>query len=92
MRYFFAKSLIVIQIRLFRLFPPFSLFQRIRLLDFSALVKMQESEVARMLALLEEEAATALARPKVDNNVDNTFLYTALQRQNLPLSENTLRV
>ena len=31
MRYFFAKSLIVNRIRLFRLFPPFSLFQRVRL-------------------------------------------------------------
>ena len=38
MRYCFAKSLIVNQIRLFRLFPPFSLFQRIRLKDFPALV------------------------------------------------------
>ena len=38
MRYFFAKSLIENQIRLFRLFPPFSLFQRIRLLDFPALI------------------------------------------------------
>ena len=35
----FAKSLIVNQIRLFFLFPPFSLFQRIRLSDFPALVQ-----------------------------------------------------
>ena len=47
MKYLFAKSLIVNKIRLFRLFsafsrlfPPFSLFQRIRLLDFSALMLM----------------------------------------------------
>ena len=42
MRYFFAKSLIVTQIRLFRLFLPFPaflrLFHRIRLLDFPALI------------------------------------------------------
>ena len=30
--------------------------------------KMQESEVVRMLALLEQEAATALALPKVQNH------------------------
>ena len=38
MRYFFAKSLIVNQNPLF---PPFSLFQQIRLLDFPALVEKQ---------------------------------------------------
>ena len=51
------------------------------------MVKMQESEVARMLAILEEEATKALAQPKVDNDVDNNLLYTALQRKNLPLIE-----
>ena len=34
--------------------------------------KMQESEVVRMLALLEEEVTTALALPKVQNH--NSFL------------------
>ena len=37
MRYFVAKSLNLNQIFLFRLFPPFSLFQRSRLLNFPAL-------------------------------------------------------
>ena len=40
MRYCFAKSLIVNQIWLFHLFPPYSLFQGIRLLDFPALVRI----------------------------------------------------
>ena len=35
----FAKRLIANQIRLFRLFPPFRLFHRIRHLDFSALIQ-----------------------------------------------------
>ena len=50
MRYFFAKSLIVNQIRLFRLFPPFSLFERIRLLDFPALIQIHCKEICTNLA------------------------------------------
>ena len=61
MSYLFAKSLIVNQIRLFRLFfafsrifPPFSLFQRIRLLDFSALAGtwLQHSNYDLLYSLL----------------------------------------
>ena len=48
MRYFFAKSLIVNQIRLFRLFPPFSIFQQIRLLEFPALVTITDKDGRRL--------------------------------------------
>ena len=42
---------------------------------------------SRYVAIKEEEATKALAQPKVDNDVDNNLLYTALQRKNLPLIE-----
>ena len=60
MRYFFAKSLIVNQIRLFRLFPPFSLFQQIRLLDFPALVSILSTNL-----IIESNSAVAVFRSSV---------------------------
>ena len=60
MRYFFANSLILNQIRLFCLFLPFSLFQQIRLLDFSALKKFLCSEMNKLYELCCLEAESPL--------------------------------
>ena len=83
MRYFFAKSLIVNQIGLFRLFPPFSLFQRIRLLDFSALILtlgMMRNMFSSQISSIPEEGLDQLT--VVDLNLNENQVVRILSFQN----------